>query len=570
MTSSRPSAHERLGHLFGEPAGPEPAAPRRRRRATAIAVVIVVVVGAAVITVARNSGPTYRTAVVAPRTVASELTTVGTIEPVSQAAVAFPVSGTVATVAVKQGDTVDAGQTLATLDADSLEQSLHSKQAALAQAQLTLTRALSGQSTGTTGSSGAFAQNARAGTDTTIILATATPPDPQLAAAQQAVIDAQKKVDAALTAADNALADVDSACADTTTSTTSTTTTTTPQPNPAAACVQALNAASAAQHTLAKAQQQLADATTALDDLLTQRASSTPPATGGTDNAGSGTQVPSESPATGGTGGSSSSGGLSGGTSNRSSTSSTPSAADIAAYQKAVDAAESAVAVAQQAVAQSSISSPIPGTVVAVNVAPGQSVSAGSTSANVIVEGAGGFEVSTSIGIDAIPQVKVGQSAQVTPDGARRARTAKVSSIGVAPDPSSTTVTRYVVFLALDNPNAKLNNGSTATVSIVTGDAKGGLAVPTSAVTTNGSRHTVQVLRGGTPTTKRIRIGVSGPIWTEVRSGLRRGDEVVVADLSEALPSSATSSTNGNQNQTITINGPAFPGGFAGGFNRNR
>jgi HlyD family secretion protein len=226
------------------------------------------------------------------------------------------------------------------------------------------------------------------------------------------------------------------------------------------------------------------------------------------------------------------------------------------------------VAVAQQAVAQATISSPIPGTVVAVNVAPGQSVSAGSTSANVIVEGAGGFEVSTSIGIDSIPRVKVGQNAQVTPDGARRARVARVSSIGVAPDPSS-TATRYVVFLALENPNAKLNNGSTATVSIVTGDAKGGLAVPTSAVTTNGSRHTVEVLRGGTPTTKRIRIGVSGPIWTEVRSGLRRGDEVVVADLSEPLPSSATSSTNGDQNQTTTVNGPAFPGRFAGGFNRN-
>src|SRR5262245_44824519 len=265
MTSNAPSAHERLGHLFGEPVvtEPEPAAPsvRRRRRVIAIVAVIALVGGGVIFAVARNSGPSYRTAVVAPRRVASELTTVGTIEPVSQAAVAFPVAGTVASVAVKQGDTVTAGQALATLDADSLMQSLHTKQAALAQAQLTLTRGLSGQSTGSTGSTGAVAQNARAGDDgSTIVLAAATS-DPELTAAQQAVIDAQKKVDAALTASDNALADVDTACADATTTTTTTTTTTPTGPDPTAACVQALKAASDAQHALDKAQQPLADAT---------------------------------------------------------------------------------------------------------------------------------------------------------------------------------------------------------------------------------------------------------------------------------------------------------------------
>src|SRR5262249_7860595 len=125
MTVSRPSAHERLARLFGEPvaAESEPAKPRRRRRhAVAIVVAVVLAVGAVVV-VARNSGPTYRTAIASPRRVTSELTTVGTIEPVSQAAVAFPVAGTVATVSVKQGDRVDAGQALATLDSDSLMQS---------------------------------------------------------------------------------------------------------------------------------------------------------------------------------------------------------------------------------------------------------------------------------------------------------------------------------------------------------------------------------------------------------------------------------------------------------------
>ena len=53
-----------------------------------------------------GAGGDYRTAVVANHPVASLLTGVATIEPVSQATVAFPVAGTVAAVNVKVGDHV--------------------------------------------------------------------------------------------------------------------------------------------------------------------------------------------------------------------------------------------------------------------------------------------------------------------------------------------------------------------------------------------------------------------------------------------------------------------------------
>ena len=56
---------------------------------------------------------------------------VATIEPVSQATVAFPVSGTVASVDVQVGQPVEASGTLASLDTQALTQALHTKQAAL-------------------------------------------------------------------------------------------------------------------------------------------------------------------------------------------------------------------------------------------------------------------------------------------------------------------------------------------------------------------------------------------------------------------------------------------------------
>src|SRR5262249_39782986 len=83
------------------------------------------------------------------RSVDAALTGTATIEPVSQAKLAFPIGGTVAAVNVKVGDPVTVGQSLASLDPASLLSDLAGKQQALAQAQLTLDNALSGQSTST-------------------------------------------------------------------------------------------------------------------------------------------------------------------------------------------------------------------------------------------------------------------------------------------------------------------------------------------------------------------------------------------------------------------------------------
>lgn len=65
-------------------------------------------------------------------TIQQTVTSSGTIEPASQASLNFAVSGTVTAVKVKAGQTVTAGQTLATIDTTALSEDL-----AAAQAQLT-------------------------------------------------------------------------------------------------------------------------------------------------------------------------------------------------------------------------------------------------------------------------------------------------------------------------------------------------------------------------------------------------------------------------------------------------
>jgi HlyD family secretion protein len=581
-------ADARLAALFPEP-GSVQADPRRRRRRNAvvagIVVVALVLVIAAVNAALGSSGSSYRTASAGPHSVDSMLTGVATIEPISQATVAFPAAGTVATVNVHVGDAVTAGGVLASLDAQSLEQTLHSKQSTLAQAQLTLEKAMSGQSVSSVGSSGSFGGSSSGSSSgagattsaalsgsspTTAVLAASVSPaaapggsptstDPALAAAQQAVLVAQQKVDADLQNANAAVTTVGTACAAFLGGSGGTTTTTTAPPD-ATACQAAITAAQQAQQTLAQDQQALADAANALDTLLGQRASA-PPTTTTTTPPASG-----RAPSSGGTSsGGASTGGASTGTggTSRGATGSSPTAADLVAYQSSVDAATYAVAAAQQAVDAATMASPIAGTVVGVNLQAGDTVSANSSTKDVVVQGNGGYEISTSVSVDNLGSVAIGQPATLVADGSHRALPGKVVSIGVVPASTTTTATLYHVIVGLENPDAALHDGATGTVSIITKQAHAALAVPTSAVTTTGNRHTVSVLRGGTPTVVAVQTGVMGNQWTEITSGLQAGDAVVLADVGAPLPGSATASTGTNTGTPTRFGG--FGGAGAGG-----
>jgi multidrug efflux pump subunit AcrA (membrane-fusion protein) len=609
----RPSSTDRrLAALFPDDSTPTTAAPWWRRRRTAIAAAVVVALvatGVAAASAFGSSGDSYRTATVATRDVDAVQTGVATIEPVAQATVAFPVSGTVASVNVQVGQPVEASGTLASLDTQALTQTLHAKQAALAQAQLTLSKALAGESVGGVGAGGSGSSSAGTGSsglgstttnrstgaatetafrtegDADHIVLSAAMTVPQLAADQQAVLAAQQQVDAALSAAATALANETSVCGAFTApaasgtgdpGTTDPGTTTTEAPD-VTACQQAITAVGDAQNTVAAAQKALATASSTFDALLGQIAATppptAPPTTAPTTGPTTGRAGTGSAP-TGSTGSGAGAGGASSGTGSGSArtggtggsgSSSSPSAADLVAYQSAVDAASAAVAVAQQSVDQATISSPLAGTVVAVNMKVGDQVTAASSTENVVVQGAGGYEVTTSVSVDEIPSISVGQPARVVPDGSHTTLGGQVVAISVAPASSSTTSTLYRATIGLTNPDAKLGNGATGTVSIVTKQATAALAVPTSAVTTAGSRHFVNLVSDGSVTRVPVQVGVVGTTWTAITSGLRTGQQVVLADESAPLPSSATASASASGGAGVTGGLGRF-GGLGGGF----
>jgi multidrug efflux pump subunit AcrA (membrane-fusion protein) len=585
-TGTRPRVlDDRLASLF-----PDPDTPQRRRawwarpagRAAMVVVVVVVLVSTLVATNAFGSSSAgYRTATVGPHNVDAVLTSVATIEPVAQATIAFPVAGTVSTIAVGIGDTVGVGQVLAGLDTLTLTQTLHTRQATLAQDELILATALEGKSVAglSGGSSSSSGSNSFSGASTASLTSSPTAQlvafgggggggatggaATSVAGAQQAVLTAQKNVDADLAASTTASTAATAVCSGvttatpptghghggTTTTTAPTTTTTTPPTSTQlGACQTALSAQLAAQQHLTQSQAALVTASNALDSLLNESTTST------------------TAPSTGRTGTSTGSSTTKSGTGSGSSTSSSPSAADLVKYQAAVDAAAAAVAVAQQSIAQASIVSPIAGTVVAVNVTAGDAVTADSSTNNIVVVGAGGYEVSADVSVANIPDVKLGQAASVIPDSTKKALTGKVVAIAVV-GVASTTTTNYAVTVGLTGDTSNLTNGDTGTVSIVTGSSSSALAVPTSAVTTTGGRHTVTILNGTTPTVVSVTAGIVGYTWTSITRGLTAGEHVVLANLSTPLPGSATSSSNGTATNTRVgvFGGAGGFGGFGGG-----
>ncbi len=454
-----------------EPARPRPAprlpvrpvafpesitSPRRRRRRVVVPLLVVAAVVAAagagvVVARSRSSTPSYRTTTVSRHAVEQSLTAVATIEPTSQATLAFPTSGTVATVDVAVGDHVAAGQTVATLDRASLQDTLAQKQTALTKAQLALTEAATASTTTTTAPSSGSGSSGTTGA------------------------------------------------------------------NPSGA------------------------ATSSATSGSSTAASSAP--TGSASASASSTAA-----------GSTSSGSTSSG-----------SATSVADAQRGVADAEAEVAAAEQALDQATLASPLVGVVQAVTVTPGASVSATSTTATIVVAGTDQLEATTLVPIDDIADVRVGQAASVVPDGRTEPIAAKVASIAVSPTTRGST-TAYRVFLRFDQPVTDLGNGSTATATIVTASVADALAVPTSAVTTDGTSHSVSVIEGGSVRATRVQVGATGGEWTEITSGLSEDQTVALADLGQVLPSSATDAANASRTGVGGSNGfPGAPPGDNGG-----
>lgn len=588
---------------------------RRARRVIAGASVIAVVgVGYAAYAASADS-TSYRTASATIGDVEQTLDLSGSVEPASRADLAFATSGTVDTITVAAGDAVRAGTVLGTLDATGLRKELQQARATLAKARAqlesdqdaqaeTVTAAASSDSgtpsspsapsqensadpgglapTGPNGNDSGSGPGQDSGGSGSGGSADLTAALAALAEQQQAVTVAQSTVSASLTSAREALAAQQEACADAFAGDSvsegddgggddggggSAEGSAADQ-----ACADALSAVQAAQEDVSTDQDALQSALESLGDTLTTAVSTL-------QSSGSGSETGAETGSGSGSGpgsgnessGNESSGGQPGGNqsgSNQSGSSgagssSTPtgstssagsaggrsvSAATLAQDQAAIDAAKVDVVEAQQALRTATITAPFGGRVVAVEVAEGHSVSSGTSVFTLVSPGTTTVAVAATSG--QIRQLEVGQAATATPAGSDTPLAGTVTQISTVPDSSAS----YPVTITLEEKDLDIATGLGASVSVVVGAAEEVLTVPASAV----SDGTVSVVGAdGTATRARVTTGVVGATTVEIVEGVEAGDEVVLADLSRALPTTDESGQGG-------VGGGGPGGGFGG------
>ena len=191
----------------------------------------------------------------------------------------------------------------------------------------------------------------------------------------------------------------------------------------------------------------------------------------------------------------------------------------------------------------------------------GSSSSGGSSSPAIVLISPGTFNVQASVTDAQIGKIKIGDQAVITPNGATQPVFGTVSQITPLASTSS-GVASFPVTIAITGTPPGLFAGASAQVSIVVLQRSNVLTVPTSAVHTFGSRSVVNVLQGDKQVSHTVTTGATDAARTEVTSGLSAGDQVVLANLNASLPGNGTTRVGGGAGGFGSLGGG---GGFGGG-----
>ncbi len=168
------------------------------------------------------------------------------------------------------------------------------------------------------------------------------------------------------------------------------------------------------------------------------------------------------------------------------------------------------------------------GTVESVEIAEGDALSTGS--AILTVTDSGDLSVGVSVSADDIQQVAEGDSVKISIDAyPDDSFTGTVEKIGDSSYNSSTGETEYAVTVALDDTDADLYSGMSAQVTFVTKDEENVLYIPNRAVTReNGRSYVLKKASDGSAVKTEITTGFSDGTDVQVTDGLSEGDTVLI------------------------------------------
>lgn len=211
---------------------------------------------------------------------------------------------------------------------------------------------------------------------------------------------------------------------------------------------------------------------------------------------------------------------------------------DIAIAEAQVEQAQVSVEVARSRLDDAQLSAPASGELVQFNVHLGDTVAPGAPVGTLV--DATQYHVLVSIDETEIGSIAVGQLARIELDSfPDQILEGTVARINIGGENTQGIVT-YAVRVDLATDTYDVKPLMTATVDIVAESKESALRVPNRAIKRDRDGRYVQVVGLGKLERVSIIVGVSNSTYTEVLSGLKEGDEVVVgtprASLLEGSP----------------------------------
>ena len=213
------------------------------------------------------------------------------------------------------------------------------------------------------------------------------------------------------------------------------------------------------------------------------------------------------------------------------------SASNLAAAQASFSAAQSGADVLQKAVEDTVLRAPIAGQVAQRLAQNGERVAVDGRILEIV--DLRKLELEATVGVAEAMQVRVGQTAQLSFDGAAQAVAAQVVRINPSATPGSRAV---MVYLAISG-NTALRQGLYAQGLLATGSVSA-LALPLSAVRTDKPAPYVQALEGDRVRHLPVTLGVRGELNQQTMvevSGLRAGAQVLIGGVGPMLADTVVS-----------------------------
>jgi len=232
--------------------------------------------------------------------------------------------------------------------------------------------------------------------------------------------------------------------------------------------------------------------------------------------------------------------------------------ADLAVYKAELDQLKAekiqnqlSIESAELDLGYTTIKAPMEGVVVYNSVEVGQTVNANQTTPTLVeLADLSKMTIKAQISEADVINVKPGQAVYFTILGQPNKRyEAKLRAIEPGPtsmdgddsdmESSDSDAIYYNGLFEVDNPEGVLRIGMTAQVSIILSEAKDVLLVPSQVIQKHSGRsvrYQVPVLENDKVIHKKVEVGISNNVYTEITDGLTEDDQIVIGSAAENAP----------------------------------